>query len=219
MDERALLMALHERIAAHYDLERWHWRPDTPAFDICVGALLVQHTAWTNVERALANLRASGIDSLELIDALAEAELALLVRPAGMPLTKARRLQAFARRALELGGLAAMALLPPAQLRTLLLATTGIGPETADVICLYAARRPVVVNDAYTQRFLRRVGLGPERDGYGAWRAWLDNNLPANGDLRRAHHAGIVVHCKETCRARPLCEACPVRQLCAHAKM
>jgi endonuclease III related protein len=218
-DEKDLVLALHERLATRYQLDRWHWSDATPAFDICVGAILVQHTAWANVEKALANLRARGIESLPALYALEEDELALLVRPAGTPLTKARRLRAFAGRIAEAGGMEEVMSQSAPALRAFLLSTTGIGPETADVIGLYAARQPVIVHDAYTRRFFRRIGLGPEREDYESWRAWLDQLLPPDGDLRRVHHAGIVVHCKETCRARPRCAACPVEDLCAHAKM
>lgn len=216
--ERELLLALHERIESHYDLDRWHWREDTPATDICLGAILVQHTAWTNVETALERLRVADARSLQAVASLPEEELAALVRSAGTPLTKARRLRAFAQSVLAAGGLEALAALTPDEARRFLLAVPGIGPETADVICLYALRQPVVVNDAYTQRFLGRAGLGPAGSRYETWRAWLDGALPAAGDLRRRHHAGIVVHCKTTCRARPRCHVCPVAALCAHAK-
>ncbi len=145
-------------------------------------------------------------------------ELAALVRPSGTPSIKARRLRAFAELVMRHGGFESLFALPAAELRTLLLATHGIGPETADVIALYAARQPVVVHDAYTARLNRRIGMGPERDGYEAWRAWLDARLPPDLDYRRRDHAAIVVHCKETCRVKPRCEVCPVADLCEYNK-
>ena len=168
-----MLLAVHERLIDRYDVDRWHWQDDTPPLDICLGAILVQHTAWSNVERALAALRAARCFSLEAIASLPEDALARIVRPAGLPLTKARRLQAFSLLARAEGGLPALLSKPPLALRPLLLATPGIGPETADVILLYAARAPVTVPDAYTVRLCRRLGLGPERDGYDRWQAWL----------------------------------------------
>ena len=214
-EEREFLLALHAHLAGRYDIDRWHWRDDTPPLAICAGAILVQHTAWANVEKALANLQAAGVDSIDKLALLPEDELALLVRPSGTPLTKARRLKVFAALVEAYGGFEGLFALPELELRRLLLATSGIGPETADVILLYGARRPAIVHDAYTQRFFRRVGTGPERDRYDDWRAWLDQALPYDGDYRRRHHAAIVVHCKETCRVRPRCAVCPVRLLCA----
>jgi endonuclease-3 related protein len=211
----ALLAAL-DRLIEYYDIDRWHWRNDTPALDICLGAILVQHTAWSNVEKALANLRAAGCSSIHALLALPLEDLALLVRPAGTPRTKALRLHAFASLVQSHAGFDGLFSLPANELRLLLLATPGIGPETADVILLYAARLPVVVHDAYTARLCRRLGLGPHGDRYDAWRAWLDSTLPFDLDYRRAAHAAIVVHCKQTCRVRPLCPACPLLEICQY---
>jgi endonuclease-3 related protein len=217
-DEVALLLDAHDRLARHYDLDRWHWREDTTALDICLGAILVQHTAWGNVEKALANLKAAAVDSIEAVARLDEAELALLVRPAGTPLTKARRLQAFGSLVLRSGGFEGLFALPHGQLRDVLLATPGIGPETADVIILYGARLPAIVHDAYTARLLRRLGTGPPRDSYRDWQSWLHERLPAEAAFRRAHHAAIVVHCKQTCRSRPRCWECPLAVICEHGR-
>ncbi len=183
--------------------------------DVCLGAILVQHTAWTNVEKALTNLRRLNPLSLEALAEMPENDLALLVRPAGMPLTKARRLQAFANLAGEAGGIEALLARPVALLRSLLLATPGIGPETADVILLYAAKAPVVVHDAYTARLFRRLGLGPDQNSYRAWRDWLDRTLARDLTLRQANHAAIVLHCKEICRVQPKCGRCSLLRHCA----
>ncbi len=212
--ETDLLLEVHERLLRQYDIDRWHWRAETPPLDVCLGAILVQHTAWSNVEKAIANLRAADSLSLETLSALSEEELALLVRPAGTPLTKARRIQVFVNLVLGYGGFAKLFALPDDELRQVLLATPGIGPETADVILLYAARKPAIVNDAYTIRLLRRLGTGPDGDRYDTWRAWLDARLPDDLAFRWANHAAIVVHCKERCRVRPLCMECPLTDIC-----
>jgi endonuclease-3 related protein len=154
--------------------------------------------------------------SLQGMLALGESDLAALVRPAGMPLKKARRLQAFAGTALGRGGLEALLALPPALLRQVLLQTPGIGPETADVIALYAAGGLVKVHDAYTQRLMRRLGLGPDRDAYDVWASWLAERLPPDVSLYQRYHAAIVVHCKETCRSLPKCPGCRLLELCPY---
>jgi endonuclease-3 related protein len=208
------LLQAHERLIAHYDIDRWHWRADTPAFDICVGAILVQHTAWTNVEKALANLRNAGVHTIDALCALADGEITALIRPSGTPAVKTKRLRAFCDLVMPHGGFASLFDRPPAELRALLLATHGIGPETADVICLYAARHPVVVHDAYTARLCRRLGTGPEGNSYEAWRVWLEATLPVDLAFRFRNHAAIVVHCKETCRVKPKCGVCPLQGMC-----
>jgi endonuclease-3 related protein len=216
LDGEILRQAL-DSLLEHYDVERWHWTPATPAFDICIGAILVQHTAWTNVEKAMSNLRAAGVDSPEALQAVQDSKLAALVRPAGTPAVKARRLKAFAELVTEQDGFEGLFARPAADLHSLLLSTNGIGPETADVILLYAARRPVVVHDAYTARVCRRLGVGPERDSYDAWRTWLDELLPRDLRYRQRAHAAIVVHCKETCRVKPRCSECPIVDICKFA--
>ena len=209
-----LLIEAHERLLAHYDVDRWHWQEDSSALDVCLGAILVQHTSWTNVEKALLNLKQAAVDSIEALAALSEDEIAALVRPCGTPSVKARRLKVFVHLVFARGGFGGLFSLPTPELRALLLGTHGIGPETADVILLYAARRAVIVHDAYTARLCRRLGLGPERDGYDTWRAWLHERLPEDLDFRRRSHAAIVIHCKETCRVKPLCNVCPLRGVC-----
>jgi endonuclease-3 related protein len=203
-----------DRLLRHYDVERWHWTPATPAFDICVGAILVQHTAWANVEKALSNLKAAGVVSPEGLLAVEDMELAALVRPAGTPVVKARRLKAFASLVANQGDFDGLFDRPVADLRTLLLSTNGIGPETADVILLYAARQPVIVHDAYTARLCRRLGIGPERDSYDAWRDWQDGLLGPDLRYRQRAHAAVVIHCKETCRVKPRCSECPIVDTC-----
>jgi len=216
-DGRDKLLACLERLVEHYDIDRWHWRDDTPAFDVCVGAVLVQHTAWSNVEKALAALRAAGVSDVEALSRISEAELAGLIRPAGTPAVKARRLKALAALVRQYGGFEPLFRLPESELRALLLSTHGIGPETADVILLYAARHAAVVHDAYTARLCRRLGVGPERNSYEEWRRWLRERLPLDLSYRWRAHATIVVHCKERCRAKPRCHGCPALDLCAYA--
>lgn len=214
MNRRRTLEKVLARLDAAYDFDGWHWQPHTPAAYVCIGAVLVQHTAWANVERALARLQAAEACSLEAALGLSEEALAELVRPAGTPLTKARRLHALARLAAEHGGLDRLLALPADELRPRLLATFGIGPETADAILLYAAGRAVFEVDAYTLRIFRRLGLGPEGDRYQAWQRWFEEALPPELDTYRRYHGLIVLHGKQTCRPRPRCEGCCLLDLC-----
>ena len=214
MNRRRTLEKILARLDRAYDFDGWHWQPHTPPPYVCISAVLVQHTAWANVERALARLQAAGACSLEAVLGLAEEALAELVRPAGTPLTKARRLHALARLAAEHGGLDRLLALPADELRPRLLATQGIGPETADAILLYAAGRPVFEVDAYTLRIFRRLGIGPEGGRYEAWQRWFEEALPPEVATYRRYHGLIVLHGKQTCRPRPRCEGCCLLELC-----
>jgi endonuclease-3 related protein len=215
--EQAAVLEVFRRLESAYDIDRWHWQESTPALDICLGAILVQHTSWSNVEKALVNLRAADAMSIDTLNQVELDELAALVRPVGTPLTKASRLKTFAALAIEAGDLEALLSRPLTELRPMLLATRGIGPETADVICLYAAKQPALVHDAYTERLFRRLGFGPAGNRYTDWQEWQASVLPAEVRFYQRFHAAIVVHCKETCRVQPRCERCPVQDLCAYA--
>jgi len=208
------LLDIYRRLEVSYDIDAWHWRAATDWLEICVGAILVQHTAWANVERALDRLRGAGALSLTALATLPEAELAELVRPAGMPLQKAHRLKQFAALVERRGGPERLLSRPVDELRTALLDTPGIGPETADVILLYAAGRPVFAIDAYARRLFRRLGLGPQGERYDTWQRWFEERIPGDVGLYRRYRAGIVLHCKETCRARPRCPDCCLLDVC-----
>ena len=205
---------LFSLLGTAYDFDTWHWQPETGPDYICVSAVLVQHTSWRNVERALDRLDAAGVCSLAAIGHLAEQELASLIRPAGTQRMKARRLRSLARLASEHNGLRSLLSLPADDLRPLLLATHGIGPETADAILLYAAGHAVFQIDAYTVRIMRRLGLGPENDGYEDWQRWFQQALPADVDAYRRAHALFVLHGKERCRPQPRCDGCCLLEVC-----
>ena len=145
-----------------------HWWPAETRFEMIVGAYLTQNTAWTNVERALANLRAAEVLSVEGIRAIRLSRLERLVRPSGYFRQKARRLKtfvAFLDKSYS-GSLDRLFSQPTDKLRSELLALNGIGPETADSILLYAGNHPVFVVDAYTRRILERHQILPEKSKY-----------------------------------------------------
>ncbi|HEV2021736.1 MAG TPA: base excision DNA repair protein [Terriglobales bacterium] len=135
-----------------------NWWPAQSRFEVIVGALLTQNTAWGNVEQALANLRHARRLSVAGIRRIPLARLQRLIRPAGYFRQKARRLKLFVAwlDANYDGSLERMFARPTAELRAELLALNGIGPETADSILLYAGGHPVFVVDAYTRRILDR---------------------------------------------------------------
>ena len=158
---RRLLLRVYRRLRARYGHAGW-W-PGESSFEVCVGAILVQNTAWANVERTLASLRRRGLLSFAPLHRRSPSRLAPLLRSSGTFRVKARRLRAFLDfLGSEYGGRAeAMAAEDPARLREKLLSVAGIGPETADSIALYAAGHPVFVVDAYARRVFSRLGLLP----------------------------------------------------------
>jgi endonuclease-3 related protein len=207
---RRRLLRCYRALLARFGPQRW-W-PGRSAFEIAVGAVLAQHTAWPNAARALRALRARGLLSPERLLAIPPATLARLIRPAGTYRPKARRLRAVARWLLhEAGGWRAVRRAPLAPLRRRLLAMEGIGPETADAILLYAAGRPVFVADAYTRRILGRHGLLGAGVGYERARAFLERHLPSDPALFNEFHALLVAVGKTHCGPAPRCAGCPLR--------
>lgn len=203
-------------LLAHFGPQHW-WPGDTP-FEVMVGTVLTQNTAWSNVERAIANLKAAGALNAPALLALADDRLAALIRPAGYFNVKARRLKALCA-FLEQAGVAdephALATAAPlAELRHRLLAVHGVGEETADAILLYALGLPSFVVDAYTRRIFARLGLIAADESYARVRHRFMDQLPADPALFNEYHALIVALGKAACRPRPHCEHCPLWRCC-----
>jgi len=192
-----------------------HWWPaETPA-EVCVGAILTQNTNWTNVEKAIANLRREGMLTLEALWEIDRERLAELIRPSGFFNVKSARLKDFVGWLLDRhGSLEAMFSGDWRELREELLAVRGVGRETCDSILLYAGGKPSFVVDAYTRRLFSRLGLVSESDGYEQVRSIFMEALPADSGLFNEYHALIVEHCKRHCRKKPLCGGCPLGKLC-----
>lgn len=157
-------------------------------FEICVGAILTQNTAWPNVEKALSALAASGTLEPGGILRLPDPDLASLIRPSGYHNTKARKLKELAVFFLGLRGRT------PA--RSELLAVWGVGPETADSIRLYAYGEPEMVVDAYTRRVLERLGWAPLPPSYESLKRFCVEHLPAVPETYQEFHALVVEHAK-----------------------
>ena len=204
-DERLdrVLMELY----AGFGPQRW-WPARTP-FEVLVGAILTQNTAWANVERALANLHALGpLTPARLLDA-DEERLRLALRPSGYFNAKLKKLLALSRWYLGVGGLAALRERPLEPLRSELLEVWGVGPETADSILCYAAGRRTAVVDAYTRRILSRHGLLAPDLPYEAVRCWLQARLRPSQYAYEEFHALCVRAGYHNCKPTAACHTCP----------
>ncbi len=208
---KARLLRLYRALQRRYGRQGW-WPGRTP-FEVSVGAILTQHTAWANAARAIAALERRHLVSARAIDRMAEAELAEVIRSAGTYRVKARRLKSFARWLVERfgGRYAPMRQAPLATLRSELLRVSGLGPETVDAILLYAAGRPVFVADAYARRVLARHRLLPRATGYEGARRFVESHLPSDPALFNELHALLVEVGKRACRTMPDCDGCPLR--------
>jgi len=204
-------ISLYEGLFAALGPQEW-W-PARTKFEVIVGAVLVQNTAWKNVERAITNLRKAKKLTPRALAAMPQDELSELIRPAGYYRMKARRLKNVVGFITEQygGSLKRMFATPLPELREALLAIHGVGPETADSILLYAGDLPSFVIDAYTLRILRRHGWAGETDGYAELKQFFEDRLPADAALFNEYHAMFVRIGHLYCRREAKCEACPLR--------
>ena len=184
-----------------------HPRAAAGRFEVIMGAVLTQNTAWTNADAALSRLLDAGVRLPSDILALPLGRLAVLIRSSGYFNQKAKKLKAVAElfsrpRSLTPAG---------APSRDALLSRWGIGPETADSILLYAFHKPVFVVDAYTRRVLLRIGLIQGTESYEDIQALFHDALEQDPALYNEYHALIVQHARRHCTTRPECVSCPVR--------
>ena len=223
----ARLRRAYELLRARFGHQHW-WPGETP-FEVCVGAILTQNTAWTNVERAMASLKAACVLEPATLFALPESKLANLIRPAGYFNVKARRLRSFLRVLVDdFGGdLKQLFAGETSVVRARLLRVNGIGPETADSMLLYAGGHHSFVIGAYTKRIFQRhhwcstskVQSLKSSASYDGLKMLCESALnqktgAAQLDYWQDYHAQLVMVGKHYCRPRvPLCEQCPLKPM------
>ena len=211
-----------------------HWWPGETPFEVCVGAILTQNTAWSNVERAIANLKAAQVLEPVKLFTLPEPKLAALIRPAGYFNVKARRLRSFLRVLIEEfgGDLHRLFAGETYTVRERLLAIHGVGPETADSLLLYAGGHHSFVVDAYTKRIFQRHHWSPKSKvpspkssaSYDELKALCESSLnqkagAAELDYWQDCHAQLVMVGKHFCQTRaPRCDQCPLQPLLPRQK-
>ncbi len=206
-----LLEEIYQRMFSALGPQHW-WPGDTP-FEVCIGAILTQNTSWTNVSRAIANLKDEGVLEPQAMYELERERLAGLIRPAGYYNIKAERLHNFLHLLVE-GHNCSLDSIFSQGLETAreeLLSVKGIGPETADSMLLYAGGLPTFVIDAYTMRALRRHDIIDHDADYHSVRAIFMDNLPSDAALFNEYHALWVNVGKNFCKkGKPRCSHCPL---------
>jgi endonuclease-3 related protein len=212
VDKMDKIDRIYRLLSGHYGDPGW-WPADS-AFEVMVGAILTQNTAWTNVEKAIGNLRDKGLLDPGKMLAADPSALAPLIRPAGYYNAKSLSLRNISRFYMEeLGGdPASSEAMSTGELRSRLLEVKGVGPETADSILLYALNRPVCVVDAYTRRIFSRHGIVPADAGYETVQRAIHGVIRPEAAVYNRYHAMLVETAKRFCLKRePLCEECPLK--------
>ncbi|MDI6752386.1 MAG: endonuclease III domain-containing protein [bacterium] len=192
------------------------WWPGETQIEIIIGAILTQNTSWSNVEKAIANLKREDLLSVKALRDIGIERLSELIRPSGYYNQKAKKIKHFIDFLFSTydGSLNKMFETDTLLLREDLLRINGIGPETADSILLYAGERAIFVVDAYTKRILERHNLCSQDAGYPEIQALFMENLPEDAKLFNEYHALFVRLGKETCKkSQPLCKSCPLYKM------
>ena len=207
---RQALLDIYDRLMACYGPQQW-WPGETD-LEMMAGAVLTQNTNWKNVEKAIENLKSKGLLTVGALYNMSVEDLAREIRPAGYYNVKARRLINLIQFIKDQYGedLSGFSAGETWKLREGLLSVNGVGPETADSILLYAARRPVFVIDAYTHRILKRHGMSEEQATYDELQELFMDHLPEDQELFSEFHALIVQTGKNYCKRKPLCPECPL---------
>ncbi len=204
------LKDIYDKLYSFYGPQHW-WPGETP-FEVAVGAILTQNTNWTNVEKAIRNLKEHKVLSAKAIHQLPHDELSSLIRPSGYYNIKAKRLVAFIDYLVGQysGSMSRMKRGRTETLREELLAVNGIGQETADSILLYALDKPVFVIDAYTKRVLSRHALMEMSASYEEYQQFFHDEFDEDVRLFNEYHALLVIVGKDYCKPEPKCDSCPL---------
>lgn len=186
--------------------------------EVCIGAILAQNTSWNNAEKAIIELNKSNMMDVKKINSINIKKLAKIIRSSGYHNQKARKLKNFCRFLLKNyhGSLSQTFQNDIVELRNQLLSVSGIGPETADSIILYAAKKPVFVVDAYAKRIMNRMGY--KESGYDELQEIFMQSLLNNEKLFNECHALFVQLGKNICKKEPLCGKCPLNNICSYPK-
>lgn len=217
MNTQSKVMEIYDHLFKHFGPQHW-WPGDTQE-EIILGAILTQAVSWSNVEKAISNLKDYNLIDFTELNKADDDLLRQLIRPTLYHGQKARKIRAF----LEFldnscqGSLSVMWSDDLPNLRSRLLQVWGIGPETADSILLYAGGLPAFVVDAYTVRIFTRLGLIREGVGYHELQQFLEANTPAEAAVYNEYHALLVALGKHICtKSKPICFDCPLSESCKY---
>lgn len=194
----------------------WGGGAETPD-EVIITAILVQQTRWDVVHEVLNRLRKLGLNTLEGIANADPNYLAEVIKGVNYRFTKAQRLIKLARNITAIGG-GLERLRLKGDVRDFLLNQEGVGKETADSIMLFALNIPTLPISQYTKRVLSRVlGINPGND-YDSWKRTLEDLIPRDLYTYKLVHASVITIGKKYCLPdNPLCDKCPLRDLCLYA--
>ena len=207
---------IYKKLREHFGGVGSWWPKDRP-FEVIIGAILTQQSTWTNVEKALKNLKEANVLTPKDIVELPLEDLKQIVKPSGFFNQKAERLKKISEYLLVFygGDLGLLFTKDKKFLREELLGLKGIGEETADSIILYAAEKTEFVIDAYTKRIYSRLKIVEEKKSYEDLKKYIINEIPEELIVYQEFHGLIVILGKNICKKKnPNCKECPLNSKC-----
>lgn len=221
------LRAILERLRREYGrpATRIHGAP----VDELVLTVLSQNTNDRNRDVAYERLR-DRFDSWDAVRDAPVAEIEDAIRPGGLAVTKAPRIQAILDAISKLPApdgvdgpepgtmdLGWMADAPLAVARDYLCDLPGVGRKTAACVLLFSYGRHDVPVDTHVHRVGTRLGLFRERASLEECHDEM-LRLSRGADPVEAHVA-LIRHGRRTCHARgPRCDECPLLRMCPHGR-
>jgi endonuclease-3 related protein len=205
---------VYKQLFDHYGPQNW-WPADSQ-IEVIIGAILTQAVNWSNVEKAISNLKEANLVNLKKLKEVKEKRLAELIKPSGYYNMKAKKLKSFVSYLDDNYDLNLNKFNKgkPETIRKKLIDIYGIGPETADSIMLYAFNQSKFVIDTYTKRIISRIGYTSEDVSYDKLKALFEKNLENDAKLFNEYHSLLVKHAKEHClKSSPLCIKCPLNKI------
>jgi len=195
-----MLLKIYKKLLNHFGYQNW-WpvTSNNKTDEIIIGAILTQNTAWKNVEKVIKILKDKNLLNKKAMLKILQNELANLIKPVGYYNQKAKKLKAFFNYNGEIT-------------RENLLSIWGIGEETADSILLYAYEKPYFIVDAYTKRVMKHLGF--DESSYKELQNLFHKNLPEDVEIYKEFHALFVELGKKYCRTKPVCDKCPLIEVC-----
>jgi endonuclease-3 len=190
------------------------WRERKEPFWLIVDTILSQNTSSANSGAAFRTffIKYKTIEDVFLANVH---DIAHDIRQAGLYEAKARSISAVANEIMEKYGGDTWSFIGGSyeSARARLQNVVGVGPKTADVVLLFARDFDIIPVDTHVFRVSRRIGLAPQRGGYSAVKAALEDEIPAG--KRKFAHIALIKLGREVCIARrPQHWKCPLTDLC-----
>jgi endonuclease-3 related protein len=225
------LKVIYNKIHSHFGPQGW-WpvtkegklipeysggpKNEKQQLEVIFGSILAQNTGWKNAEKAIIELNKNNLISAEKIKNIDNKKLAKIIMSSGYHSQKAKKLKNFCDFLFKNynGNLKNLFENDINRLRQELLSINGVGPETADSIMLYAAKKPIFVIDTYTKRIFSRIGYLNENAPYEEWQKLFHKELQRSTQLYNEYHALLVKHAKRNCMKKPVCEGCVLDGVC-----